>query len=134
MTATPKIYRYLMITSVLLAILAVIVDLVFPSLVPPTLRAAEATILDASVEPGTLTVASTLVVAAIVGFVGLFRFRAWARPLNLILCASAFIFEPLIGYALISGWGLALSQTSIFIWGIVTALTYVPPLEEKFRS
>ena len=73
-------------------------------------------------------------IAGIVDFVGLFCFKPWARPLNLLLCASVFLYGPLMGHYAVSGWGLALFEMSLLTWGGITALTYAAPLDAEFKA
>ena len=136
MTVTPQKFRRLMIASLILALLGGAVDIAFPGLVPERVREADAAFFDTLPTERLLAlgvVALAATIGAVAAFVGLFRFRSWARPLNLVLCASVLLLWPLLCHFVSSGVALALSDLSALAWGAVTALSYVPPLDERFE-
>jgi hypothetical protein len=132
-----RTFHALLALSTILGVLAGVVDLVFPAQLPAQIRETQRHLLAAhAADPplGTGLVMFFVLVAGATDLVGLYRFRAWARPLNLALCGSVFLYGPMMGYQVISGWALALFQTCLLTWGALTALSYTTPLSAEFRA
>lgn len=70
--------------------------------------------------------------AGVVGAIGLFFFKKWARTLS--LCATVFTLMviPFLGPSLDSGLGITVSQFSAMLWGAILFSTFLPPLRDAF--
>jgi uncharacterized membrane protein len=75
---------------------------------------------------------SALVMAWVIGLVGLFRFRRWGRSLSLYTTAAGIIIAPLAGASLSSGLESGLYEASAIIWGGILALSYFSPVSDRF--
>lgn len=130
-------FRVLLVASLILGIAAAVTDSIFPHLLPSEIRDAQALLVEAAAMQPPLGVAFSMLIlfiVGVVGFVGLYCFRSWARPLNLLLCMSVFVYGPLMGHFTISGWGLAFFEMSLLTWGGMTALSYAVPLDAEFKA
>jgi hypothetical protein len=137
MTLSRQTFRYLMLASLLLSIMAAGLDLVFPELIPASVRDADEAEMENVAIARLFVIAGaslTAAIAALAAFVGLFLFKPWARGLNVLLCASTLLLWPLLGHSISSGWAQALGEVSLLIWGAVTAMSYLPPIAEAFSN
>jgi hypothetical protein len=75
-----------------------------------------------------------LIVAVIAAYIGLFLFKPWSRPLNLLLWPAAFVFTPMLGPTVTSGWATACYELSAGLGGMIVALTYFSRLSKEFQS
>jgi len=73
-----------------------------------------------------------LVITWLVGFVGLFFFKRWARSLSLYSTLAGFLIYPFIGAPLSSGLEAALLEASTTIWGAILALSYFSAIDDRF--
>ena len=73
-----------------------------------------------------------LVVAWLVGLVGLFRFKSWARTLSLYSTLASFLVYPLLGASLSSGLESTLFEASTTVWGAILALSYFSAVSSRF--
>lgn len=74
-----------------------------------------------------------LVLVWLVGLVGLFRFKSWARPLSLYGTVAALLTYPFMGATLESGLESALFEASAYVWGAVLALSYHSAVGARFE-
>ena len=75
-----------------------------------------------------------LVITWLVGFVGLFFFKRWARSLSLYSTLAGFLIYPLMGAPLSSGLEAALFEASTTIWGAILALSYFSAVDDRFGA
>jgi O-antigen/teichoic acid export membrane protein len=132
---TPRTYRVLLLTSLVLGIVGAVFDAVFPSALPTNFAQAQEAHEDS-------LSASVIVLAAVGGLiglvigvasaVGLYLFRPWAPRLALAITVLAFPLVVLLGATALSGWSMAIAELSSTLWGAVLALTYFSPLRERF--
>lgn len=73
-----------------------------------------------------------LVVAWLVGLIGLFGFKTWARPLSLYSTLAGFLVYPFLGASLSSGIESALFEASATLWGAILALSYFSAVSDRF--
>jgi len=76
---------------------------------------------------------SSLVIAWLIGLVGLFRFRRWGRSLSLYSTVAGLIAAPLAGPSLSSGLESGLYEASAYAWGGILALSYFSPVSARFE-
>lgn len=136
MHLTPRIFRQLILASIAATVAAIVIELGFPELLPESIRQANAELVNEPLGIWTLlavglaTLASTVI--CIVNTVALYAFRSWARKMNVALCLLGILVMPAFGPAVSSGLGRSLMDLSWLLWGAVTALSFVPPIHERF--
>lgn len=79
-----------------------------------------------------LLLSLALIAAWAASVVGLFLFKAWARPLALGFTLASVVTHPLVGTALLSGFESALLEASAVLWGAILTLAYASPLAARF--
>ena len=135
MEPSVKLFRGLMLTALVLALLDLVVTFALPELVPEPLRQADEQITD-GVSTAALTIKVIIFIAfvsaCIVAFVGLYRFRPWAPITNVVLSVASLFIWLVLGYNLSSGLAQALSDAASMVWGAVLALAYFTPIRSKF--
>lgn len=132
---TPRTYRYLLLSSLVLGIVGALFDALLPSVLPPAFGQAQE-MHDSSLPTSTMVFGAiagfVLLVTGIAAFVGLYLFRPWAPRLALITTAIALVVIPPLGPMALSGWAMGISELSSTLWGAVLALTYFSPLSQRF--
>lgn len=135
MTAV-SLFRSLLIASVVLGCIGGFLDLIFPSLIPPSM----ATAFEELPPPSSLALfgAGALVLitfgGAIASVIGLYLFQPWSRQLAVWMTALGLLFHPLFGVSMQSGWAQLLLDISSVLWGAVLAMSFVSSLSERFAS
>ncbi len=76
---------------------------------------------------------SSLLIAWVIGLVGLFRFRRWGRSLSLYSTVAGLIATPLLGAFLSSGLESSLYEASAITWGGILSLSYFSPVSARFE-
>ena len=84
-------------------------------------------------KPWFLAGAVVLIVAWLVGLVGLFRFKAWSRPLSLYSTVAALLAFPIMGSTLYWGVEAAIYNAGSIAWGGILALAYFSPVSALFE-
>lgn len=133
---TDQRFRLLLLTYLVFAFASIGIEFV-PGLVPDTLLDSLAELPDPFIiaNPWLLWgVAVPLVVAAIVGFVGLFLLRSWGRWISACTTIVGFAIYPLFGPTVSSGIGSTLLEVSTTLWGAILACAYVSPVSARFAS
>ncbi|MFP8780332.1 hypothetical protein [Hydrogenophaga sp. RWCD_12] len=77
-------------------------------------------------------IAGVLMLMTLIGLVGLFLFKAWARPLSVFATAFALLLQPFIGASVFSGIEFALIGIESTLWGVILALSYSSPIGDRF--
>lgn len=72
-------------------------------------------------------------VAWLIGFVGLFRFKAWARSLALYSTLASTFVHAFLGLSLSSGLTSMLYEGSAMLWGAILALSYFSAVSARFE-
>jgi hypothetical protein len=137
MTVSPQFFRSLMLASLAFTILALILDITVPALVPEIVRFAEEQYWNQTSTGGLvfrLVIFILYVVASLVAFVGLYLFKPWARPTNFILAALVIFVSPAMGHVVLSGLAQGLGEIALLLWGAVLALAYFSSISERFKS
>ena len=141
MIPSPYHFRFLMLLSLFCGVATLCLTFLFPGLVPEPIRLADEQLLQNPNDNDSLAWLVLqfiffvgLLVASIIGFIGLFLFKAWARLLNVVLCFSLFAVWPAIGYNVSSGWAQAFSDFGMLLWGAVIALSYFSSLSARFAT
>jgi len=131
------IFRFLVVASLVIAILGASVDYFVPGLVPPVLD--EAYQAYAEGEEPTLSYALAMGAGALVLFIGgivvtigLLLFKSWSRPLCLGLSVVSLGFYPFLGAAVLSGWSTMLTELSMTLWGAAVAMAYFADIKVRF--
>ena len=68
----------------------------------------------------------------IVGLIGLFYFKPWARSLSLYSTLAGFLIFPLSGPSLFSAIELGLADGASILWGAILAISYFSPIRDRF--
>ena len=137
MSATPQLFRALMLASLALSILAFIIDITVPALVPEGVRFAEEQYWNGTSTAGLVFRLGLLlgyVIVSLVAFVGLYFFKQWARTANLVLSALLLLLAPALGHVVLSGLAQGLAEIALMLWGAVLALAYFSPISERFET
>ena len=71
--------------------------------------------------------------AWIVGLVGLFFFKSWARALSLAITLLGLVLTVGLGPSLSSGLEASLLEASSILWGAILALAYFSPVSARFE-
>jgi hypothetical protein len=124
-----------MLASLGLTILAFLIDITAPALVPEVIRFAEEQYWNQVSTGGfvfRLSIFVLYVVASLVAFVGLYLFKRWARTANLVLAALVVIVSPALGHLVLSGLAHGLGELALLLWGAVLGLAYFSPISERF--
>ena len=78
--------------------------------------------------------AGLVVVAAVLTYIGLFRFWNWARFANLYWCIISLILTPFLGWSILSPPEAAVLELSRLLGGAILAASFLPPLSEYFSK
>lgn len=73
-------------------------------------------------------------VGQLVGLVGLFLFRKWARSLCVLLTVIDLFMRPFYGPLSPSAWATAFGDASTTLWGMVLAVSLFSPLSACFGT
>lgn len=133
---TVRHFRLLLTASLLISIFAGCLDLLFPALLPESIRqAAEAESLLIStprvIAMGIL--ATVLVALMVVVYYGLYRLRPWAPKWALwstILSFPLVIFGDTV---IQSGFASVALYVASYCWGAVLTLVFLPPFSHQFK-
>ncbi|MGJ0492226.1 hypothetical protein [Methylobacter sp.] len=122
-------FRAFLIVSTLIGF-GGLVDVIFPSLLSPELQEyfAKAEVTNY----GKFLAAYSFIMSIIglVSFIGILKFRKWARSLYVILTIVGLLFTPFYTEQISSGLSSAFSSFSSIASGIILALMYMPPVKE----
>ncbi|MBK8322318.1 MAG: hypothetical protein IPL06_06155 [Betaproteobacteria bacterium] len=132
---TVTVFRGLLVASLVFALAGSFIDVAFASLLPPVLQGAWEVHSneESGMALGFLAVSALGLLAALaVVMVGLFRLRAWSRPGAVVLTLVTVPYTVILGPTLLSGWAMALQETSSLLWGAALAMSFMPPLRERF--
>ncbi|MFA7243607.1 MAG: hypothetical protein WC091_26165 [Sulfuricellaceae bacterium] len=139
--ATPYLFRALILLSLVCRVVGICIFIFAPQMVPETLRVADEAILKAHFDlmstprlvlEGIAVLGFT--VASIAALIGMFRFKSWARPLNVVLVLALFVVWPFFEYDLSSGLEQAFGDVADILWGAVIAMAYFSPLSKLFAQ
>ena len=128
-------FQKLIIAYVVLAVPAMFVDTIVPTLIPAPLRQAQQA---PEAEASTLSLVVLvlglvlLLVGLVVALLGLFRFRKWGRTAALIFTAISLLAQPFVGATVQSGLTSALLGVTSIIWGAVLLAAYYSPVAREF--
>ena len=136
MSSSVKLFRGLLLASIVTGLLGSMIDQAFTGLIPPTVLKA---VKDLPDPPDSTVVLSSLLVLITFGgtmasIVGLFQFKPWSRGLAVSMTLLQLLFYPLGGMWLQSGWAAMLIDFSSTLWGAVLAISYVSSLSKLFAS
>ena len=134
---TRQSFRRLIILQWLLGFSAVVAFWVTIEHLPPELRNYLEAQKNAEPMVGTwivFAVGMLVLIASIIIYVGLYRFRSWAKSLLLPINIVALIMMPLYGPSVLSGWASALSYSYALVNGGILFLVYLSPVSQLFRA
>ena len=133
-TLTPSWFRRLFMLSVAASVAAALIG---EGNVSPTLKLA----YEAEPNPWmddhpwlVLALFAAYLAVAIVGMVGLYRFRLWGRSVALWSTVVGFFLYPFMGVDLSSPLAAAFGEIAHVSWGALLALAYFSPLSSEFRD
>jgi hypothetical protein len=81
---------------------------------------------------GILGVLVLALLFALIGLIGMFRFKTWARTLSLYSTLIIYVLRPFLGTLLLSGLQDALLDASTLLWGAILAVSYFSPVSARF--
>ncbi len=129
------VFRGLLVASLVTALASSFLDAAFPALLPPVLQGAwEAHSNEESGASLWFLAVSALGLLAALGVVvvGPFRLKAWSRPGAIVITLVTVPYMVILGPTLLSGWAMALQETSSMLWGAALAMSYLHPLAARF--
>jgi hypothetical protein len=131
-------FRCALVASWAFVVIGVLVDILFPSLIPPTISEEFASYTPPAFDAVPLVVLVIgmiiLTLLTLVITIGLFRFKSWAPRLAVYLTIVTLVVYPFAGAIVESGWSAAALDLSTMLWGAVLAAAHLPPLAERFSS
>ena len=131
---TPRLFRGLVVASLLVGVSAAALDALWPSLLPGALAdAAEAVQSTANDSFASIAVLAAVFLAALVGTYGLFMFQRWGRSLSLWVTVITLPLLAVQGPVVLSGWASALVDLSSSLWAAALAVAYWSPLAGRFE-
>ena len=137
MEPSPRLFRGMILASIAISTMGVLVQLAFPGLIPEAIHTADQQALD-NIPPQRLFLGLGWIViyfiAGVVGIIGLYLFKSWARPLNVFLVLGLVTVWPIFGYNLSSGWSQAFFDIAAITWGAVLGMAYFSVVRERFTS
>jgi hypothetical protein len=135
MPSAVKLFRGLLLASIVAGLLGSMIDQQFTGLIPPTVLKAVKDLPEPA--DSTVVLSSLLVLitfGGIVGsIVGLFQFKPWSRGLAVTMTLLQLLFYPLGGVWIQSGWSALLLDLSSTLWGAVLAISYVSSISKLFE-
>ena len=75
-----------------------------------------------------------LLLAYIVIYIGLYRFKGWAKRLLLPIHVFALIVTPFSGISIETGWVSAINYLYCLVNGGILFLVYLPPVSQMFET
>ncbi len=125
-------YRWLVIASIAVPVLAEVIERVFmPELVPQGLRDAYESYLaedqEESIVLALVSGALTAVVATLASIYGLLRFRPWAPGFAVWSSVAVCVMLVFVGSLVLSGLAYAAAALGCALWGVVLVLPYASP-------
>jgi hypothetical protein len=135
MKPSERLFRSLIIASVLTACASGVIDYLFPDLIPPALQTVKP-----SVTFDTLRIADIVLAVAcipiglsmIASIIGLYQFRPWAPRLALYTTVGLVALFPFISFSVNSGWAGMFGVIDSLLWGAVITMAYFSPIHSKF--
>ena len=130
-------FRLLLILSLVVGLAGGFIDLVIPSLIPESFRAAQ------EVEDGTasmfqlllsLAVALPALFVYLASLFGLYQFRPWAPRVAIVGTALTLVVFPLVGAHTQSGLAQSLSYLASYLWGAVLLFACTSPGNAWFAA
>jgi len=135
MSSAVKLFRGLLIASIVTGLVGSVIDQQFTALIPPAVLKAVKDLPEPS--DSTVVLSSLLVLITFGGIVGsiigLFQFKPWSRGLAVTMTLLQLLFYPLGGVWVQSGWSALLLDLSSTLWGAVLAISYVSSISKLFE-
>jgi hypothetical protein len=128
-------FRRLIILQWMLGLASCVVTFATVPYLPPELRSYWESQARAELTNGDWVlfgVSMLLLVGSIIVYLGLYRFKPWAKSLLLPINVVALLLSPLYGPAVMTGWASALSYASTLVGGGVIFLVYLSPIRQMF--
>jgi hypothetical protein len=130
-------FRAIYTLSMCLAIASLATSCAGESSLPPQLQEYLANL--ASTEPSAvewalLAMVVPFLVACIVSFVGMLRFKSWSRPLTVATTAIGTLLLPFFGPTVEPSVSTSLNYASSMLYGAVVALAYYSPAAVWFQE
>ena len=132
-----RFFRACIVASLAITLVAGFIDAIFPGLVPAPLREVQELIASDSWELQDwllLGIGVPVLVAYLIAAVGLYSFRSWAPRLALWATIGSFVLYAFTGAQVYSPLTAVLEQIAATLWGIVLAMSFLPPLNARFSS
>ena len=133
----PSVFRVLLVSSVLIAIIAGTIDFIVPNAVPEELAQAQKKYDESLATSNSIAFTLLITLAGILSVgstVGLYMFKSWARPLAILATAFGLFMFGVFEANVYSGWAMALNEMASMLWGSVIAAAYFSPLKDRFLS
>lgn len=131
------VFRTMIAVSIALSTIGGFIDLVFPGLVPDSVREAYEAYTALEVSLPLMLLAGFLSLAVfglgIAAIIGLLLLQRWARSLALWSTAVSMLIYPLLGALVQSGVAATLLSIATLLWGAALAMTYYSDLKSHFQ-
>jgi hypothetical protein len=134
--ASVKLFRGLILASVLTGFIGGLIDMIIPGLIPEPLAKAIDSLPDTPL-PAIVGAGALVVITfggTVAAIVGLYFFQPWSRTLAVSMTLLTLLFYPLLGVSVQSGWASLLLEISTTLWGAVIAISYVSSLSARFEA
>ncbi|QQR84889.1 MAG: hypothetical protein IPJ76_09660 [Flavobacteriales bacterium] len=74
-----------------------------------------------------------VLVAIIINYVGLLKFRSWSRPMAVVLTVVTMAFTFMLGTEVMHGWSALLYDLGWMIWGALLAVIHFGDIRHRFQ-
>lgn len=131
---SPTLFRLTVVLSLLLPLVAIGVDVVFPGLIPQGVEKATEIESVPSVFENWWFIAATvaIVAAALAGAGGMLLFKRWARRTSLWCTLLLLLYYPFTGNTVQSGVAASMNEASSMLWGAAMAMAYFSAIRIRF--
>jgi hypothetical protein len=147
MNPTPRLFRQLLLLSLLIGFAQWCVSSMLPDSLPNLVSIADknataemAKSFASRMHPTwavPLAFAGIICVATFIGsmigsFIGIFLFKWWARPLSLAITVISMLVSAFSNYVLMPGFEWAFAQAQMLLWGVILSMAYFSPVSQYF--
>jgi hypothetical protein len=129
---TANIFRVLVLSSFVAALLAAMLDDAVPGLVPKAIEDAYSAYWHANGGTGIVVIMVGILLFALFVTVSFLQMKRWSRSLAFWATVASFLAMPLIGPSVQSGWALMFADLSVSLWAGALAMAYFSELKQHF--
>ncbi len=137
MSAT-SLFRTVLVASLVFVIIEVIAGISLSDTLPPILQNYLAQIKGEDISTGkAILYISVLLVVLIllpISIIGLWKFKSWARTLNVVISIAFIPFQPAIGPVVMNGWEAMFGYIALTLGGVLLAMMFTGEVNQKFKA